>query len=175
MKRYHPLLVSLHWLLAGLILFSLLYGSNILEGMPNDDPEKIAVLKVHMSIGFLVFILMVVRLVVRIKTNKPAEIDTGNVLINKAGKYAHYLFYVLVFLIVASGIGISILAGLPEIVFEGSGVALPDTFNDLLPRKAHGLLTKILFLLIVVHLLAALYHQFIRKDGLLSRMWFGDR
>ena len=175
MKRYHPLLVSLHWLLAGLILFSLLYGSIILEGMPNDDPEKIAVLKVHMSVGFVVLVLMLVRLVVRIKTNKPAEIDTGNSLINKAGKYAHYLFYVLVFLVVASGMGISILAGLAEIVFEGSGTALPDTFNDLLPRTVHGLLTKILFLLIVLHILAALYHQFIRKDGLLSRMWFGQR
>ena len=175
MKRYHPLLVSLHWLLAGLILFSLLYGSNFLEGMSNDDPEKITVLKVHMLVGFVVLILMLVRMVVRIRTKKPAEIDTGNALINKAGKYAHSIFYVLVFLIVASGIGISILTGLPEIVFEGSGAALPDTFNDLLSKKAHGLFTKILFILIIVHLLAALYHQFIRKDRLLSRMWFGGR
>jgi len=175
MKRYHPLLVSLHWLLAILIIFSLLYGENILEGMPNDDPEKISALKVHMVIGVSVLVLMLVRLFVRIKTEKPEEIDTGNALINKTGKYTHYLFYVLVFLMVASGIGISVLSGLPDIVFFESGAALPDTFKDLLPRKAHGLVAKVLFLLIILHLLGTLYHQFIRKDGLLSRMWFGKK
>ena len=49
MKRYHPLLVSLHWSLAVLILFSLFAGSNILADMPNDNPEKIAILKVQLS------------------------------------------------------------------------------------------------------------------------------
>jgi len=29
--------------------------------------------------------------------------------------------------------------------------------------------------LIAAHVAAALYHQFMRKDGLLSRMWFGAR
>jgi cytochrome b561 len=175
MKRYHPLLVSLHWLLAILILFSLLTGSNILAELGNDDPEKIAILKVHMIVGLVIFSLMLLRLIVRIKTKKPKEIDTGNTIINKAGKYTHYIFYVLVFLIVASGLGVAILTGLPDIVFFESGAVLPETFNDLLPRKAHGFLTKALFFLIVLHLLAVLYHQFVRKDGLLSRMWFGKQ
>jgi cytochrome b561 len=30
-------------------------------------------------------------------------------------------------------------------------------------------------LLIAGHVAAALYHQFVRKDGLLRRMWFGAR
>ncbi len=175
MKQYHPLLVTLHWLLAILILFSLLAGSNILAEMGNDDPEKIAALKVHMAVGIAIFFLMLIRLVVRVKTDKPEEIHTGISLINKVGKYTHYVFYVLVFLIVASGVGVSILTGLPDIVFFGSGASLPDNFDDLLPRKAHGLLTKAIFFLIVLHLVAVIYHQFVRKDGLLSRMWLGKR
>ena len=39
----------------------------------------------------------------------------------------------------------------------------------------HGLSWVILLLLIILHLGAALYHQFLRRDGLLGRMWFGPR
>ncbi len=39
----------------------------------------------------------------------------------------------------------------------------------------HGLSWALLLLLLVVHVGAALYHQFLRKDGLFGRMWFGKR
>ena len=67
MKRYHPLLVSLHWLLAVLILFSLFAGSNILADMPNDNPDKIAILKVHIISGLVILVLMLLRLFVELK------------------------------------------------------------------------------------------------------------
>jgi cytochrome b561 len=175
MKRYHPLLVSLHWLLAILILFSLFAGSNILADMSNDNPEKIAILKVHIISGLVILVLMLLRLFVRIKTGKPEAIDTGDVFINKTGKYIHIFKYILVFLIVGSGLGIAILSGLSDIVFFGSGEALPETFDDLLPRIVHGILTKILIVTIALHFLATIWHQFIRKENVFSRMWFGRR
>jgi cytochrome b561 len=175
MKRYHPLLVSLHWLLAVLILFSLFAGSNILADMPNDNPEKIAILKVHIISGLVILVLMLLRLFVRIKMDTPEAIDTGDVFINKTGKYSHIFIYVLVFLIVGSGLGIAILSGLSDIVFFGSIEALPETFDDLLPRKVHGILTKILIATITLHFLATMWHQFIREENVFSRMWFGRR
>lgn len=39
----------------------------------------------------------------------------------------------------------------------------------------HGLSWIILLLLVILHVGAALYHQFLRRDGLLGRMWFGRR
>jgi cytochrome b561 len=39
----------------------------------------------------------------------------------------------------------------------------------------HGLSWILLLLLLVVHVGAALYHQFLRRDGLFGRMWFGKR
>ena len=39
----------------------------------------------------------------------------------------------------------------------------------------HELSWILLFLLIVLHAGAALYHQFIVKDNLFGRMWFGKR
>ena len=81
--------------------------------------------------------------------------------------------YVLVFFIIGSGIGISILSGLSDIVFFGSGEALPETFDNLLPRIAHGVLTKILIVTIALHFLATMWHQLIRKENVFSRVWFG--
>jgi cytochrome b561 len=39
----------------------------------------------------------------------------------------------------------------------------------------HGLTAYLVALLVGIHILAALYHQFIRKDNLLARMWYGSR
>jgi cytochrome b561 len=39
----------------------------------------------------------------------------------------------------------------------------------------HGIVAKLLMLAIALHIGAALYHQFVRRDGLLSRMGFGRR
>lgn len=173
MKRYHPILVSLHWLLTVLIVVALLMGSNILSQIPNDNPEKLFALKLHMISGFIILGLMIVRLIVRIRTQKPPQADAGNEVLNKAGVAAHYLLYLLVFGMVGSGIATALIAGLPDIVFNNSGVALPENFDNILPRVFHGVIAKILFAMIFLHVLGALYHQFIRKDGLLSRMWFG--
>ncbi|MCG7985404.1 MAG: cytochrome b/b6 domain-containing protein [Candidatus Thiodiazotropha lotti] len=175
MKRYHPALITLHWLLALMIIMGLIMGSNVLSATPNDVPEKILYLKIHMTMGMIILVLMLVRLVVRLVTKKPPAADIGNGLFNRLGKVTHYLFYLIVILMAASGLATANMAGLPEIVFDGSGAPLPATFDQFPPRIAHGILGFVLLLLLIGHVAAFLYHQFVRKDGLFSRMWFGQR
>ncbi len=175
MKRYHGLLVALHWLLAIMIIMGLIMGGRVLSATPNSDPDKLFYLQMHMSMGILILALMVIRLIVRFSTKKPAHADIGNAFFNRLGVATHYVFYLAVFLVCASGLAIAGMAGLPDIVFGQSGAPLPADFSEYPPRGAHGVLTKLLFLVIVGHVLAFLYHQFVRKDGLFSRMWFGKR
>lgn len=175
MKRYHPLLVMLHWLLAIMIIIGLVMGGNVLSNTPNSDPEKLFFLKMHMTSGMIILALMIIRFIVRLFTAKPAHADIGNSLLNKLGSMTHYLFYIVVILMAASGLAIANMAGLPDIIFAGSGAALPEDFSEFPPRIAHGILGTVLTLLIAGHVLAFLYHQFVRKDGLFSRMWFGKR
>ncbi len=175
MKRYHPALVILHWLLALMIIMGLIMGSNVLSATPNDAPEKIFYLKIHMSMGIIILLLMLVRFVIRISTLKPPAADIGNSLLNKLGLLTHYLFYLVVIMMAASGMATANMAGLPEIVIGGSGEPLPATFDEFPPRIAHGILGFVLLLLLIGHVSAFLYHQFVRKDGLFSRMWFGRR
>ncbi len=64
-----------------------------------------------------------------------------------------------------------ILSGAGPILFAGADGPLPD-FDTLGPRVPHGLGARLLIALVVLHASAAIYHQYVRKDGLLSRMWF---
>lgn len=175
MKRYHPILVTLHWLLAALVIGGLIMGGNVLAKTPNTDPAKMLSLKMHMSIGMIILILMAIRLVMRFITEKPAHLDTGSAVLNLAGKGAHWALYVLVFGLGLSGLATANLAGLPDIVFFGADTPLPANFDDIAPRGAHGMISKLLVLVIIAHVAGFLYHQYIRKDALFGRMWFGDR
>jgi cytochrome b561 len=72
-----------------------------------------------------------------------------------------------------SGFGTSLQANLMA-VYQGQA-SLPENFMVYPPRLVHGTMFSLLFILILVHVGAAFYHQFILKDRLLSRMWFGKR
>ena len=174
MKRYHPALVELHWILVIGILM-LLWGGTGLAGLEADDPIRAFGMKGHMIFANVVLLLMTVRLIIRGRTAKPADADIGNELLNKGAKLAHYGLYLLVFAMAASGWAMAIMAGLPGIFFGDSGAPIPEDLTVYSPRVAHGIFSKILMLLIASHFVAALYHQFVRKDGLMSRMWFGKR
>lgn len=175
MSRYHPVLVILHWLLAFMIIGGLVMGGQVLAETPNDDPFKLFSLRMHMGMGIAILALMITRLVVRLVIARPPEADIGHPLLNRLGGLTHWVLYLVVFGICGSGLAMANMAGLPAIVFGGSGDPLPATFHDLPPRAAHGALTLLLSLLIVAHAGAALYHQYVRKDGLFGRMWFGKR
>ncbi len=174
-SRYHPLLVMLHWLLAVLIVAMLFAGFFLLAPMPNTDAQKIGILLVHMSIGMLILALMAVRLIVRMRTSRPLRATTGNVLLERIATVTHYGFYVLVLFMVGTGYTTAILAGLNRSVFQGSGEPLPASFAIYPTFAAHGYLALLLAAFILLHALAALYHQFARGDRLLRRMWFGRR
>lgn len=173
-RRYHRALVTLHWLLALMLIVALAMGTFALKTVPNSSPDKIGALQGHMIAGGLILLLTLARLVVRLKTVHPAPASTGNAMLDRLAPLTHWGLYVLVLLMAGSGVAMSVLAGLPQIVFGGVG-SLPVNFDALPPRAVHGIVAKLLMLAIGLHIAAALYHQFVRRDGLLARMGFGAR
>lgn len=172
MTRYHPLLVALHWILAAMITGALFMGGTRLVAIDNADPAKLGALQAHMTVGLVIGALMMLRLITRLRSRKPPHVDTGNALLTLGGRAAHWALYALPLFMVASGGGISLSAGLPDIVFGGSGAALPADFSAYPPRMAHGIISKLLLLTILPHLAGWAYHQFVLRDGLFARMWF---
>lgn len=66
MNRYHPLLIVFHWLLAFMVIMGLIMGNSVLSETANSDPQKLFYLKMHMSAGLLILVLMIIRLFIRI-------------------------------------------------------------------------------------------------------------
>ncbi len=174
-SRYHPLLVTLHWVLAVLIIAELTLGFFGLAATPNSDPRKIGVLQAHMAGGVLILALMVMRFIVRVRTSRPADATTGYPLLDRIAPISHYGFYILVLLMVGTGFATAIIAGLGEIVFGPSGTPLPLTLTIYPTFVAHVFFAMLLVGFVILHVLAAFYHQFVRNDGLFRRMSFGRR
>jgi cytochrome b561 len=168
--RYHPSQVTFHWLTV-ILLFAMFPLGTYMSRLPN-DAGKIALLTVHTILGSIILIIIIARFINRFRLPRPAHATAGNVFLDWIGKVVHYLLYMLVFLMVVSGISLSLQAGLLPIIFGRSGAALPADFYVFVTRMLHGVIAPMLALLIVLHVGAALYHQFVLKDNLLSRMWY---
>jgi cytochrome b561 len=173
--RYHWALVVLHWLLGFMIVLGLVMGTFSLETIPNSKPEKLDGLRGHMINGLAVGVLMVLRLVVRSLTRRPAPLTTGLAWTDKLGQKVHLAIYVVVILMVASGLALAVQTGLPSILFGASAQPLPNTFDGLWVRAAHAVLAKLLMALVVLHVGAALWHHYVLRDGLLRRMTLSRR
>lgn len=83
----------------------------------------------------------------------------------------HYIFYVVILGMAASGIGMLALSGAAPPIF-GEAQTLPE-FMGYKPRIPHGIGARVMAVLFIFHAGAALYHHFVMRDGLLGRMWFG--
>lgn len=171
-SRYQPVLVALHWLLALMIIGLLCLGFFVLADMPNTDPKKLDILVWHMSGGMFVLVLMILRLIIRRWSARPATATTGSPRLDRLASIAHHSLYVIVFLMIASGWTTGwLISG----AFQPNGEPLPKTFDVLPTFQVHAVLATLLTILIAAHVAAALYHQFVLKDALFRRMWFGKR
>jgi cytochrome b561 len=127
-------------------------------------------LKVHLILGVVVggafMIRLKIRSAIKVKiTNRKAR------LLGQAPIIVHQIIYGLVFAIVISGVGIVIEADLLSVI-QNRG-RLQDDFLTLLTLSIHKVLTKTLFVIVSIHVLAALFHQIVLRDGIFNKMWFG--
>jgi cytochrome b561 len=173
-SRYHPALVVLHWVMALLIIAALALGALVMVKIPNTDPMKFEALGSHMAGGMAILVLMLIRLVIRTRSAHPAPASAGHPLLDRLAWASHRLFYVTVFAMAGSGIIMALQTGLFNTVFLGQG-NLPADFWAFPIRGVHYALSRLLMALIAVHIVAALYHALVLRDGLLKRMFFGRR
>lgn len=168
-KRYSKTMVFLHWLLAIFILGAIFVGAVVLDEMDSDHPQKILLLKTHILVGAGILLLTLLRLILRFSTTQPEPLASSNRMMDKLATSVHYLLYLLTVLTVLSGVTLAIAAELPAVLLNHLG-ELPKDYEDFLAHEAHDIFANLLLLTIALHAAAALYHQFILKDGLMSRM-----
>ncbi|WBU31753.1 cytochrome b/b6 domain-containing protein [Rhodopseudomonas palustris] len=167
--QYGSVAVTIHWLTAVLIVIALLTGFR--AAAAEDVAAEAALLRVHLPAAALVLVLTVVRVVWWLGIDdKPEPIDGAPRSQQLVAGAVHLLFYVVVFGMIASGIGMMLASGAAPAIFSRDVPALPE-FWHYRPRIPHGLGARLLVLLLIAHLAAAMYHH-LRGDRVFRRMWF---
>jgi cytochrome b561 len=167
--RYGAMIVSIHWVSAVLIVILLFSGFRAANTV--DAVAKAGILKFHIPLAVAVVALTIVRIVWWWTFDRKPEPVAGSPhWQERAARWVHVLFYIVILGMIASGIGMIALSGAGSVIFGGEG-ALPD-FWKYPPRVPHSIGARLLLALLMLHTGAALYHQFVRRDGLLGRMWF---
>lgn len=166
--RYGAVAIALHW--GSAILIAGLLFAGFRAAGTTDPAAKAALLRLHVPLGIGVLLLTLIRLGWRLFADRrPAEAPAPRIQ-QAAARVVHGLLYVAVIGLGVSGIALMAMSGAGDALF-GGGV-LPD-FMKYPPRLGHGALARLLILLLALHVGAALYHQFVLRDGLLSRMGIG--
>ena len=146
-------------------------------GFPQQGSQSIfSTIGLHMIFGLSVLVLLIIRLIVRWTTKHPEWASAGNKLFDWVGTLTHWGLYLLTFAMTITGIFLASQRGQLARTF-GIGTFSQGNFRrgGFSIGLLHGGIWTLLLLLIIVHVGAALYHQFILKDNLFARMWFGKR
>lgn len=170
--RYSGLAQTLHWTAALAILALLATG--FAAANTTDPGTKAAFLRAHLPLGVVALILTLARLLVWWREaragRRPASLAGTPAWQSRIAKAVHVLLLLLSLGMAGSGIATVALSGAAPLIFGGG--ALPD-FWSVPSRLPHGIGGRILALLAVLHVAAALHHALIRRDGTLARMGIG--
>lgn len=172
--RYPLLSRLLHWLIAILLLGMVILGYYMKS--LSMSPTKFQLYSWHKWTGICILTLVLLRLLWRWTHRLPAlpsSMGTASIYAAKAG---HLLLYGLMLAIPLTGWLMSSAKGIPTVMF--GLYPLPDLIsknkelgNTLV--TVHIWLNYALIAMVVAHVLAALKHQFIDRDGIFSRITLG--
>ena len=184
--RYGAVAMTLHWLIAAALIANIAIGL-YMSDLPRSDPSKFEFIALHKSIGLTVLTLSVLRVVWRLVNPVPLPPPGLAPWLKFAGRAAHFLLYFLIVAIPLAGwLMVSVGSmGHPTPVFGLFGWPSFPILADM-PRSVghpyheffettHVWLAWSAIVLIPLHVAAALYHQFIRRDDVLLRMLPGTR
>ena len=174
-KVYAPMARMLHWLTVGFVIMMYPIGlymtyrgktMNVWDGLTN------SLYSTHKLLGFTLFWLILVRLTYRLRNGAPPDEPTIEPWQRLASHATHWSLYGLLVLVPLMGwIGVSLYGA--RDIFGLLQLPALWTVNEPASETVffiHRALGKVMLALIFIHIGAALFHNFIRKDGVLRRM-----
>ena len=169
-QRYGMPAIMMHWAAAVLVV-----GVGVLGLLHDSWPRSTQAfwINIHSVVGLALWLLMMVRLYWRIRNPPPPLPPESGKLSLRLSHPVHMTLYLLLLLIPVVGIvtfvwhGRVFDFGLFKLDFK-----VPRNRAIFHPTEdVHGYLAYGLFALAGIHALAAMWHQWVRNDGVLRRMW----
>ena len=168
---YDPVARLLHWLVFALLALQFAVAWTMPDMHRDTRPEGL--IAWHLSIGTLILLVIVLRLLWRLRHPAPPPLATVPPWLQALSRLLHFLLYALLLSLPLLGWGNASSRGwdvslfglipLPRLLAQGS--SLGHALGDI-----HSLIATILLILVGAHGAAALYHHFIVKDRTLARM-----
>jgi cytochrome b561 len=163
----------LHWLTFVLVSVTIPVGL-LMTSELQDRSVQNALFIFHKGIGPIIFIVVTFRILWRMVHGSPALPATLPKLQRIVSKIVHFGLYAGLLSMAVSGYVRVIAGGFPIELLNAIGVppllpkneAVAETAKMIHRSAAWGLLG-----LIVLHVAAALHHQFVMRDGIMARMW----
>ena len=142
---YSRLQIALHWLVVLLVL------AEYATGELAEDGVRGGLAALHVWPGIAIIGLMALRLMLRLVRGVPAPPESEAPILHRIAEWTHRLFYALLLAIPAGGLW--------SLYFGGRAGQL-----------IHDLAEPVFFVLVWLHVAAALYHRVVLKSGVMERM-----
>ena len=161
----------LHWTIVVLLIAQFIFAWTMPEIHRNTPVTTL--ISLHFTFGIIILAVAGIRLGWRAIKGEPAPLDGLPPWQMQSARVVHWLLYLLLFVIPLLGWINASYRGMPIVMF---GLELPKLVAQRAPGwgwtgDVHGLLATYWMLgLVGLHVVAGLYHYFIRRDGVLQRM-----
>jgi cytochrome b561 len=169
-ERYGSGAMAFHWVM---VLLLVVVGT---LGLMHDSwPKRTQSywINVHAILGLLLWMTLIARFWWRMQHAPPIlPVEVGR-LSQRLSTPVHLALYVLMFVTPIVGVVTFIWHGrIFDFGLFRINFGIPSNRTIFEPTEdMHGYLAYAIFALAAIHTLAALWHQFILRDGMLSRMW----
>ena len=159
---YSAMQIALHWIIAVLIIAQVVLHEGMeaayraAQGGPAATESELLLSDLHVACGIAVFLLALLRVVLRLKRGAPPPPETEHPALRFAARAVHVAFYAVILLMPATG-ALAWFGGV-----EASAAV----------HRA-GMLT--ILALLLLHIAGALYHHFVLKTDVMRRMLRAER
>ncbi len=164
----------LHWTILVLLIAQFIFAWTM-PHIGRNTPVT-TLISLHFTFGIIILAVAIVRLIWRATHGEPAPADGVPLWQTVTARILHWLLYLLLFVVPILGWMDASRRGMPVVMF---GLELPKLLATRAPGwgwtgDVHGLLANYAMLgLVGLHVLMALYHYFVRRDGVMQRMMPG--
>lgn len=171
MQKYPLAMRWLHWIVALCVIGMLAVGL-YMTGLPREDALRTPLYLLHKSFGVTLFALVMLRIMVRWRSQVPPLPERFSRWEKVAANLGHKWLYALLLLMPLTGYAMSDSVGFGVQWF---GVPLPHLFpvsraNAEFFEELHEVLAYLLMATIAGHVAAVVKHWWVDKENLLKRM-----